>query len=97
MSKRFYRLFRDAVYLDLNAKFETLLAGANNMVNRKVGKSFWLKGKLKEIGVASISPRRDHLLLNLKLRGALSLTLSPPKKLAAQQHKLSIAATKSTE
>ena len=88
--------FKNAVHLDLNGRFERLLAGANTMVNRKIGKTFWLRGRLKEIGVTSISPREDHLLLNLKLRGTLSLTLTPPKKLAAQ-HKLSIAATKSTE
>ena len=93
----FVKWFRDAVHLDLNAKFKTLLASANNMVNRKIGKIFWLRGRLEEIGVTSISPREDHLQLNLKLRGALSLILSPPKELAAKRQNLSIAASKSTQ
>ena len=74
----FTKWFKEALSLDLNDRFETVLADTNSMMSLKIDKALWLHGLFKEIGVSSISPRQDHLQLNLKLRGILTLSQSAP-------------------
>ena len=87
----FTKWFKEAMSLDLNERFETVLADTNSMMNHKIDKALWLHGHFKEIGVSSISPRQDHLQLNLKLRGVLTLSQSAPAAPAPSRTKLSAA------
>jgi len=93
-STPYTRWLSQAVHLDINARLEAMLDKANRMINRKIGKSLWLSGKLGEVGVNAISPREDHLQLDLKLRGTLLLSTTPSVNHRNRPTKLSAADAK---